>query len=333
MIIDAHSHMNGPMQLSSYHAGLIADRAAHGRHHINISDDELDRQMQRGMQQAIEAQIDFQLVSPRPYTVMQWLQPHKITRWFIEEANDLIARQVKLHPDKLVGVCSLPQGVGTLDGCVQELERCVKQHGFVGLLINPDPGEKGDDSTPGMGEEFWYPLYEKMCELDVPALIHPAACQLMRNPTFHLHFINEESTAIMSMVEHGVFETFPNLRIVVSHGGGAIPYQMGRFMAQWHGRDRRFDEAIRKLYYDTCLYTKDALELLFKSVGVDRCIYGTEIPGAGTHPHPDTGEMMDHLVPVIESIEWLTAEDKKKIFEDNARAVYNLKLPAPASAV
>ena len=266
MIIDAHSHMNGPNQLGNFHAGLLADRGAHGRGHINISDEELDRQMQRGMKQAVEAQIDFQLISPRPYTVMQWIQPHKLVRWYIEEVNNIIARQVKLHPDKLIGVCSLPQGVGTLEGCVEELERCVKELGFVGCLINPDPAEKGDDTTPGMGDEFWYPLYEKLVELDVPALIHPAACQLMRNPTFHLHFINEESTAIMSMVEYGVFET----------------------------------------------------------MGPDRCVYGTEVPGAGTHPHPETGVQMDHLVPVIESIEFLSAEDKKMIFEDNARRLYKL---------
>jgi predicted TIM-barrel fold metal-dependent hydrolase len=146
----------------------------------------------------------------------------------------------------------------------------------------------------------------------------------MRNPTFHLHFINEESTAIMSMVEYGVFETFPDLKIVVSHGGGAIPYQIGRFMSQWHGRDRKFHDAVRKLYYDTCLYTKNALELLFETMGTDRCVYGTEVPGAGTHPHPETGVQMDHLVPVIESIEFLSAEDKKMIFEDNARRLYNL---------
>ena len=162
MIIDAHSHMNGPNALGGFHAGLLADRGAHGRGHINVSDEDLDRQMQRGMKQAEEAKIDFMLTSPRPYTVMQWIQPHKLVRWYIEEVNTIIARQVKLHPDKMVGVCSLPQGVGTLEGCVEELERCVKDLGFVGCLINPDPGEKGDDTTPGMGDEFWYPLYEKM---------------------------------------------------------------------------------------------------------------------------------------------------------------------------
>ncbi|MEA2642669.1 MAG: 4-oxalmesaconate hydratase, partial [Chloroflexota bacterium] len=121
-------------------------------------------------------------------------------------------------------------------------------------------------------------------------------------------------------------QDFPNLKIVVSHGGGAIPYQMGRFMAQWHGRSERFDHAVRKLYYDTCLYTKNALEMLFEVMGPDHCLFGTEIPGAGTHPHPDTGVQMDHIVPVIDSIEFLSPEDKKKIFEDNARQLYHLKV-------
>ena len=326
-IIDAHAHTNAPNALGAYRAGLLASRGAHGRGGLNLSDEQVEQAMMRPMKQIDAAGIDFQLISPRPYTVMQWAKPYKLVQWYTEETNNLIARQVKLHPEKVRGVCSLPQSPGVSPAnCVEELERCVKDLGFVGCQINPDPGEMGGDETPGMGDEFWYPLYEKMVELDVPALIHSAACQLERNPTFYLHFINEESIAIMSLLESRTFEDFPNLKIVVSHGGGAIPYQIGRFISQWHGRPERFDHAVRKLYYDTCLYTKNSLELLFEVMGPDRCLFGTEVPGAGSHPHPDTGLEMDHLVDVIESIEFLSAEDKKNIFEDNARKLYKLDI-------
>jgi OH-DDVA meta-cleavage compound hydrolase len=81
---------------------------------------------------------------------------------------------------------------------------------------------------------------------------------------------------------------------------------------------------MRRLYYDTGLYTKEALECLFKAVGTDRCLFGTERPGTGTAIDPKTGKWMDDIKPVIEEIEWLTAEDKQRIFEDNAKELYKL---------
>ena len=81
---------------------------------------------------------------------------------------------------------------------------------------------------------------------------------------------------------------------------------------------------MRKLYYDTVLYTEDALRLLIKTVGVDRCLFGTECPGVGSSIDPATGRSMDNVKPMLENIEWLSAADRKKIFEDNARAVFRL---------
>ncbi|HEY6615866.1 MAG TPA: amidohydrolase family protein, partial [Vicinamibacterales bacterium] len=114
----------------------------------------------------------------------------------------------------------------------------------------------------------------------------------------------------------------------VSHGGGAIPYQFARFEASsLRGKGPRFSDQMRKLYYDTVLYSKDALELLFKTVGVDRCVFGTERPGVGTVMDPRTGRWLDETRFTIESIDWLTDADKKKIFEDNAKKLFNLKVP------
>ena len=64
------------------------------------------------------------------------------------------------------------------ENCLEELERCVTELGFVGCLINPDPVEGDGAPPPGMGDEFWYPLYEKLVELDVPALVHSASSLL-----------------------------------------------------------------------------------------------------------------------------------------------------------
>ena len=171
-------------------------------------------------------------------------------------------------------------------------------------------------------------------ELDIPGHIHSAGCRSERLP-YSLHFINEESIAVVSLLNSEVFKDFPTLKILVSHGGGAIPYQYARFEASsLRGKGARFSEQMRNLYYDTVLYSKDALELLFKTVGVDRCLFGTERPGVGTVKDPRTGRWLDETRFTIEAIDWLTAADKKMIFEDNAKKVFNLKVTSRnASAV
>ena len=83
---------------------------------------------------------------------------------------------------------------------------------------------------------------------------------------------------------------------------------------------------MRRLYYDTVLYTEDALRLLIKTMGVERCLFGTECPGVGSSVDPESGRSMDNVRPMIDKIEWLSAEEKQKIFCDNARAVFKLNV-------
>jgi predicted TIM-barrel fold metal-dependent hydrolase len=257
----------------------------------------------------------------------------KLVQWLTEETNNIIAKQVELFPDTFRGVCGLPLTPGVSPkAVVPYLEKCIRQQGFVGLLLNPDPGEGSGVETPPLGDRFWYPLYEKMVELDVPGHIHSTGCRSERL-TYSLHFINEESIGVVSLLNSEVFKDFPSLKILVSHGGGAIPYQWARFEASSLRRGgARFSEKMRNLYYDTVLYSKDSLELLFKTVGVDRCLFGTERPGVGTVKDPRTGRWLDETRFTIESIEWLTDADRKAIFEDNAKKLFNLTVAEPAAA-
>jgi 4-oxalmesaconate hydratase len=236
---------------------------------------------------------------------------------------------VELFPERYIGVCGLPQATGEpLDTAIAELEHCINDYGFVGCVINPDPSEGGAPIPPGVGDPYWYPLYEKMCELDVPALIHSASCSSPRE-SYTLHFINEESIATVSLLESAVFTDFPDLKILMGHGGGAIPYQIARFES-WRskqGAEERFVDSMRRLWFDTCVYNAEGLDLLFKIVGTDRCVFGTENPGTGTAIDRDTGRQFDDLKPVIESaIPWLTDEDKRNIFETVPRQLFKLKV-------
>lgn len=320
MIIDAHGHTVAPAQVYEFQAKLASRRAPMKA--PDIPDELLDAKLKGHVKLLDEAGTDVQFISPRPYTMMHSLFSARVVRTWLRFVNDTIARQVGLYPERFRGVAGLPQFRDSdLTPAVEELERCVTELGFVGCLLNPDPLE-GQGEPPGLGDEYWYPLYAKLVELDVPALIHAASCTSERE-SYSLHFINEESIAVLGLVESSVFDDFPTLKIVVAHGGGAIPYQLGRFRAAGIRRGGAADmaERIKKLRYDTCVYSGPGLRLLFDVVGPDNCLFGTERPGTGDPVDPATGRRLDDLRPIIESLE-LSADDQHKIFEGNARALY-----------
>ena len=163
-------------------------------------------------------------------------------------------------------------------------------------------------------------------ELDVPALIHSAGCRPPARESYSLHFILEETVAVTSLLASDVHKDFPSLKLIVSHGGGAIPYQAGRFMpATARNPDgRSFHDKLRTLWYDTCLYTRDAIELLIRTVGVDRCLFGSEKPGTGSVRDPQTGRWYDDIRLLIDEIDWLAEADRSALFEGNAAAMFGL---------
>lgn len=338
MIVDSHAHFVLPTEMTAYVGELVASRANPDAGRGAVPSDETLRKVTEGLVAKMdEVGTDMQFLSPRPYMQMHSVTPSIVTARWTKVVNDAIARQCQMFPDRFRGVAGLPQFRDSSPrNCLEELERCVKELGFVGCLLNPDPTEGDASPPPGLGDEFWYPLYEKLVELDVPALVHSAGCCHPREP-YTLKFINEESIGTISLLNSSVFDDFPTLKIVMPHGGGAIPYQMGRFRA-WHHRrilPGTFDDRLRKLYFDTCNYSKASLELLIDVVGVDNVLFGTERPGTGSVKDPATGLWYDDLKPVIESIERLTTKDRYQIFEGNARRLYTKAFSsaeAPATA-
>jgi predicted TIM-barrel fold metal-dependent hydrolase len=331
MIIDCHGHVSAPAELWAYKATLLSHRGAHGRGHVEISDDQLCAAANK-KEMGPCGHLDLlkrngtalQLLSPRPFQMMHSQKPGRLVHWFTEEVNTIIHRQCKLFPDVWAPICGLPQVAGEpIEAVLPELRRCVTELGFKGCLLNPDPYENSGQEAPGLGDRYWYPLYEALCDLDVPAHIHATGSHSERTP-YTLHFINEETIAVYNLVTSNVMSDFPNLKIVVSHGGGAIPYQLGRFEASSLRRKVRFSENASKLYYDTVLYTEGALRLLIETFGPERCLFGAECPGVGSSVDPATGRTMDDIAPLISKFEWLTPAQKQMIFEDNARRVFKL---------
>jgi predicted TIM-barrel fold metal-dependent hydrolase len=333
VILDVHGHVSAPDGLYAYKANLLSHRGAHGRGGAGVSDDQLRAAVETPgrafgishLEHLDEAGIDVQLISPRPYTMMHSEEPPKIVQWFIEETNDVIHRVCGLYPDRFRAMAGLPQSPATGPAAwAGELRRCVGELGFVGALINPDPMEGQGPPPPGLGDRYWYPLYEAFCELDVPALIHSAGCRPPARESYSLHFILEETIAVTSLLESDVHRDFPSLKLIISHGGGAVPYQVGRFLpaAARNPAAGSYRDRMRTLWYDTCLYTRDAIELLIRTVGVDRCLFGSEKPGTGSVRDPATGRWFDDIRLLIDDIGWLTDQDRTRLFEANAAELF-----------
>jgi len=338
MIIDVHGHLSAPAELYAYKSMLVASRGYHGKATPQISDELMHAAVRRHVDLLKRVGTDVQFLSPRPFQLMHSEQPPSIVRWWVEANNELIARHCQAYPDVFKGVCGLPQNPEAgIQAGVEEMQRCVRDLGFIGCLINPDPTE-GQGLPPTLDDEYWYPLYEKMVEFDVPALIHSAACKNHRE-SYSAHFITEETIAVLNLCkkESRVFQDFPNLKIIVAHGGGSVPYQIGRWRAHRFTEMKTdpsletFDESLQKLYFDTVLYNQESLDLLFRIAGTDRCMFGTENPGSGSAVDPQTGHVLDDLRPTIEAIDWLSQRDRSRIFEDTARACFSRLEPAPVA--
>ena len=326
MIIDAHTHFTtAPLELQAYRGRQITDLGKPTRAKLQISDEQLQRSMQGQFKRMQESGIDRLLFSPQASAMGHHFGSPLISRYWTEACNDLIARVARLWPDKISPVCQLPQspGVGPKEW-VDELERCVKDLGFVSCNVNPDVAGGREPLTPSLATEWWYPLWEKMVELDVPCTIHASASL---NPAMHLtnsYYIAHHNAAAVEILRSRVFKDFPKLKIIIPHGGGAIPYHWNRQRGM-HVREglEPFEEMARKVYWDMAIYDKESMELLIKRVGVDNVLFATEMFGAVNAIDPKTGRNFEDLVPIFKSIDWLSEEDRHKITEGNARKIFS----------
>jgi predicted TIM-barrel fold metal-dependent hydrolase len=336
MVIDAHAHLNAPEVFYAYKARLQS-AGGHHKGSANISDEALKVSADRNVALMDEVGTDVQLISPRPYQLMPSAQPTQIAHWWTEANNDLIRRTVDLHPNRFGGVAGLPVCAGRpVTEAFDELDRIAAQPQFVGVLLNPDPSE-GAGTTPALGDEYWYPLWERLVAHKLPALVHSAGCFNPRE-TYSEHFINEESVAVLTLMRSSTLADFPDLNLIIGHGGGSVPYQIGRWQAErlmpslgGSPDAERFEDSLRRLWFDTVLHNPASLRLLFETVGADRCVFGTERPGSGSVKDPRTGRVMDDIKPVIEAMPELSDAEKQLILSGNARSLFT-RLSVPTAA-
>ena len=136
----------------------------------------------------------------------------------------------------------------------------------------------------------------------------------------------------MQFLTADLFKDFPSLRFVIPHGGGAVPYHWGRYRGLAQDLKRPpLGELIRNnVFFDTCVYHLPGIELLLKVVPLDNILFGSEMVGAVRGIDPETGHYFDDTKRYVDAVMWLSGEEKRKIFERNARRVYpriNTKIP------
>jgi 4-oxalmesaconate hydratase len=335
MIIDCHGHYTtAPGELQKFRdaqiAGLTDPAQTPSAASLKISDDQIRDSLERAqLKLQRERGTDLTIFSPRASAMAHHIGNETTSLQWTRVCNDLIKRVCGLYPENFVGVCQLPQSPGVPPvNSAAELERCVRELGFIGCNLNPDPSG-GHWTSPPLTDRHWYPLYEKMVELDVPAMVHvSSSC----NSNFHAtgaHYLNADTTAFMQFLTADLFKDFPALRFIIPHGGGAVPFHWGRYrgLAQDLKRPLLEDLIKNNVFFDTCVYHQPGIDLLLKVVPLDNVLFGSEMVGAVRGIDPRTGHYYDDTKRYIEGSS-LSAEDKKKIFEGNARRVFPRLSPA-----
>lgn len=332
LVIDCHGHYTTtPSGVGQWRDAQKAAVAADPDHigqkgAMVVSDDEI-RESLEGAQLRLQRErgADLTIFSPRASWMAHHIGNQHTSTFWSQHQNELIRRVCDLYPANFAPVCQLPQSPGEpIDASVAELERCVEEMGFIGCNVNPDPSG-GFWTGPPLWDRYWWPLWERMSELDVPGMIHvSAAC----NDHFHStgsHYLGADTTAFNQALTSGLFTDFPGLRWIIPHGGGAVPYHWGRFkgMAQDQGWD--FDGLMDHIWFDTCVYHQPGIDLLLDVVPTANVLFASEMVGAVRGVDPETGNYYDDTKLYIEdhlARTGLGHEARTMIFEGNTRRVF-----------
>ena len=254
------------------------------------------------------ARIDVQVLS-------SWIDltgyglAHAVARRYTRMLNDELANTVADHPDRFLALCNVP--LQDPESAAQELERAVTQDGFVGAEIATSV-EDLPLSDRGL-DRFW----ATAAELRSPVLIHPsyvpAAGGMLDTIENVVGRPAATTTALAHLVLSGVLERFPDLRLVLVHGGGFVPWQVARWDQGMRGRDQpsqglSASAQLGNVYYDSILFDPRVLGYLVEWAGADRVLIGTDYP----FPSGDLAPL-----DTLDAVPGLTTEDRDAIQTSN----------------
>lgn len=327
LIIDCHGHYT---VLPKGHDAWREDQKAAFKNgtecppYPEISDDEIRQTIEDNQLKLVkERGADFTIFSPRASAMAPHVGDQAVASEWARRCNDLIYRVTQLFPDTFIGGCMLPQSPKSdLSESVKELRRCAQELNFVVCNLNPDPGG-GHFTHPPLTDEYWFPIYEAMCELQIPAMIHVSgSC----NPAMHAtggYYLAADTVAFMQLLQGDLFSRFPDLKLIIPHGGGAVPYHWGRYrgLADMLKQPDIEQHLMNNVFFDTCVYHQPGINLLADVIANKNILFGSEMVGAVRGIDPQTGHYFDDTKRYIDALD-ISDEERHAIFEGNARKVY-----------
>jgi aminocarboxymuconate-semialdehyde decarboxylase len=237
--------------------------------------------LDRRLQDMAASKVDVQVLSVCPQTFV-YAQPPALAAAFARIQNEQLAKLAKAHPDRFLAIGTLPMQTPRL--AADELAHIVRVLGLPGVQIGSNVAGKNLDDPE------LEPVWAAASELDAFILLHPInVAGADRLSSYYLGNLigNPLDTTIAAacLVFGGVLERYPSLKICLAHGGGFVPYQAGRFMHGWQVRaepKRKLNkpptESLRRFYFDTIVHSREVLEFLVGTAGVDRVLLGSDYP-------------------------------------------------------
>ena len=263
-----------------------------------------------------------------------------------QSLNNQMAWIVATYPDKFSAVALLP--LLNKDDLLMEFERCVTQLGMVGGFYVSAYNTKPPDHPDFFDMASDDTLYGKAAQLNVPLWLHPAKPQILGdyagensppgpgskyNIYQALSWLLDSSTAMLRIVFAGVFEKYPDLKIIIHHHGSLIPLFAERLVYGWDffeknvgavittPIDKPYIEHFKKFYCDTATQglSPDLLKRAIDFFGVDRVLFGTDAPMDATGGEIFTQTARDSVEATL-----LPTPDLRKIFNRNIKGLINL---------
>jgi len=224
--------------------------------------------------------VDIQTVSVVPSQYHYWADRDLAER-IVATANQQIAELCARHPDRLVGL-----GIVALqhpDQAVAQLQRAVGELGLKGVMVST--AVKGAE----LADPTHLPFWSKAEELGALVFIHPMGCSLGARlaPFYFSNLIGnpaETTVALAHLIFSGVFDRYPRLKVCAAHGGGYFPFYSARFDHGWRVRPEAHScrlapsEYLRRIWFDSLVYTPEQLGFLIKSAGPSQIVLGTDFP-------------------------------------------------------
>lgn len=329
LVIDCHGHYTTAPealnkwreeQIQSIKTGSTAPRVSD----LKISDEDIRQTIEENQLRLMnERGSDITIFSPRASFMAHHIGDYQVSATWAAICNELCYRVSQLFPDRFIPAAMLPQSPGVAtETCIAELDKCINEYGNVAINLNPDPSG-GLWTAPPLSDRYWYPIYEKMVEYDIPAMVHVSTCCHEKFHTTGDHYLNADTTAFMQFLKSDLFKDFPTLRFLIPHGGGAVPYHWGRFrgLAQALKRPDIEENLLNNIFFDTCVYHQDGIDLLTKVIPTKNVLFASEMIGAVRGVDPKTGHYFDDTKRYINGAN-ITDEQRHQIFEGNARRVF-----------